>query len=108
MLALTAPAFADQMNYEPPTGGHQNVVLDTRTHSYLDEYTPGLRIALRNVLSDRFEIESSRHQLNHRGKPAPGGTAWYRLSDRFSLGLTANLDEDVKGYGVGARIYFGN
>ncbi len=33
--------------------------------------------------------------------------AWYRLNKIFAIGLTANRDENVLGFGIGGRIYFG-
>jgi hypothetical protein len=35
-----------------------------------------------------------------------GGAAWYRVGDAFALGVQASFDEDVVGYGIGARVYF--
>ena len=99
VLALTAPTFADDASHEFATGADQTAVLEYRSF--------GRRFGLQGLLAERLEVESNKDRVNYKGKPAAGGAAWYRLNDRFALGLTANLDEDVKGYGIGAKIYFG-
>ena len=91
MLAITAPAWADE----------------TDPGFMADRYAavPGFTINVRRSVVERLEIETtSEHRA---GKRFAEGTAWYRLNKIFAIGLTANRDENVLGFGIGGRFYFG-
>ncbi len=94
MLALTVPALADSPDYDA-------VVVATPT---------GFTTGVLSKIADRVEFEGRTQRLNlgRVAKRAPiGGTAWYAVSKAFDLGLAANLEEDVKGYGIAIRFHFG-
>ena len=91
MLALTAPAWADE----------------TDPGFVVARYAagPGFTINVRRSVVERLEIETtSEHRA---GKRFAEGTAWYRLNKIFAIGLSANQHENVMGFGIGGRIYFG-
>jgi hypothetical protein len=91
MLALTAPAWADET--------------DPGFTAVRYAAVPGFTIGVRRSVVERLEIETtSEHRA---GKRFAEGTAWYRLNKIFAIGLTANRDENVLGFGIGGRFYFG-
>lgn len=91
VLALSAPAWAD----------------DTDSGFMAARYAagPGFTISVRRSVMERLEIETTSE--NRTGKRFAEGTAWYRLNKKFAIGLTANRDENVLGFGIGGRLYFG-
>ncbi len=91
MLALTVPAWADE----------------TDSGFMADRYAavPGFTISVRRSIVERLEIETTSER--RAGKKFAEGTAWYRLNKIFAIGLTANRDENVLGFGIGGRFYFG-
>ena len=93
VLALTAPALADQPSH--------SFVADPANNS-----VSRIGIERRGHIADQRECVSRVGKRGARRK-AVSGAAWYRLSDTFDLGVTADLDEDVRGLGVGIRIHFG-
>lgn len=77
----------------------------------IDESGYGVRAGLRGMPSERVELEGyvSYADLGDGGDgTSVGGAAWYKFTESFGLGLTASAEEDVFGYGVSARLYFGN
>lgn len=91
MLALTAPAWADET--DPGFMAARYVA------------GPGFTISVRRSVVERLEIETTSER--RAGKKFAEGTAWYRLNKIFAIGLTANRDQNVLGFGIGGRIYFG-
>ncbi len=91
MLVLTAPAWADE------TGAG---FMATRYAA-----GPGFTISVRRSVVERLEIETTSEHRS--GKKFAEGTAWYRPNKIFAIGLTANRDENVLGFGIGGRFYFG-
>ena len=66
---------------------------------------PGFTISVRRSVIERLEIETtSEHRA---GRRFAEGTAWYRLNKMFAIGLTANREENVLGFAIGGRLYFG-
>ena len=91
MLALTAPAWADET--------------DPGFMAVRYAAAPGLTISVRRSVVERLEIETTSER--RAGKRFAEGTAWYRLNKIFAIGLTANRDDNVLGFGIGGRFYFG-
>ncbi len=91
VLALSASAWADDIDPGFMTA----------------RYTagPGFTISVRRSVIERLEIETTSER--RAGRRFAEGTAWYRLNKKFAIGLTANRDENVLGFGIGGRIYFG-
>lgn len=91
VLALSAPAWADEV--DPGLMAARYVA------------GPGFTISVRRSVIERLEIETtSEHRA---GRRFAQGTAWYRLNKKFAIGLTANREENVLGFGIGGRLYFG-
>lgn len=85
--------------------------IDTGTFGSVDDDGIGITIGLRSNLSPQVELEGSLSyvDLDDSGdNTSIGAAAWYKLNETFALGLIANADDDVVGYGIGARMYFGN
>ena len=83
--------------------------IDTGAFGSIDDDGLGISIGLRSNLSQLIELEGviSYVDLDDAGdNTAFGGAAWYKFTDTFALGLVANFDEDVVGYGIGGRFYF--
>lgn len=91
VLALSAPAWADETDPDFMTARYKA--------------GPGFAISVRRSVIERLEIETISER--RAGKKFAEGTAWYRLNKKFAIGLTANRDENVFGFGIGGRIYFG-
>lgn len=75
-----------------------------------DEDGFGLSVGLRSNLNDNVELEGALSYVDLGDGSdgiAVGGAAWYRFNTEFSIGLNASFDEDVVGYGIGGRFYFG-
>ncbi len=74
-----------------------------------DEDGFGIGIGVRNNATDRVELEGGINYVD-LGDGADGisvsAALWYKLTDNFSLGVTAGAEEDVLGLGVGGRLYF--
>lgn len=94
VLALTVPALAEQPD-------HGAVMAATN---------PGMTTGIWSKIADRVAFEGTAHRVDLGGagnrKPVRGA-AWYSVSETLDLGLTANLEEDVKGYGIAVRFHFG-
>lgn len=94
VLALTAPALADQPDYEPTT----------------PDYSPKTTTGFWSVISERVEVEGKIRRIDFGGiadRAPVGGAAWYAVSKTLDLGMTANLEKDVRGYGIAVRFHFG-
>ncbi len=66
---------------------------------------PRFTISMRRSVIERLEIETTSE--SRAGKRFAEGTAWYRLNKTFAISLSANRDQNVFGFGIGGRIYFG-
>ena len=91
-LALTAPVLADEASSE------------------VDSPALRSRVDIVGGLINRFDIERSANYVDRiSGKKyfPTRRVAWYRLNEKFALGLAASRGQDDVGYGVSARIYFG-
>jgi hypothetical protein len=70
----------------------------------------GLSIGVRSNVSDRVELNGGLSYVDY-GDGGDGtafsGSAWYKFTEQFALGATVGIEEDVTGFGVGGRFYFG-
>ena len=85
-----------------------NAELDAGGSLTADDDGFGIGIGLRSNVTDRVELEGGLNyvDLGDGDSTSISGAAWYALTDNFSLGITAEADEDVLGFGVGGRLYF--
>lgn len=77
----------------------------------VDEDGFGVDIGVRGMVGDKFELSGSIGyvDLGDAGDGTSfGGAAYYYFTDAFALGFLVETDDDVTGYGIGARFYFGN
>ncbi|MCH9694817.1 MAG: hypothetical protein K0U72_09940 [Gammaproteobacteria bacterium] len=86
-----------------------NAEIDTNFGN-VDEDGFGLSVGVRNNLNNNVELEGAVSYAD-LGDGADGisvgGAAWYRFNNEFSIGLNAAFDDDVVGYGIAGRFYFG-
>jgi len=71
----------------------------------------GISVGVRAMLTENFELNGSIGyvDLDESGdgtSVAAGGL--YNFSETFALGFGIDIDEDVTGYGILGRVYFGN
>lgn len=102
-ISDTTSFFADLswVNWEVDAGSGFGSVDD-------DGY--GASVGLRSNISDRLELmgKVSLIDLGDGGdNTSIAGAAWYDF-DGFTLGLTAEFDDDITAFGVGGRFYFDN
>lgn len=75
-----------------------------------DEDGFGASIGIRGMVSDKVELSGSIGyvDLGDGGDGTSfGASALYNFTEAFALGLTLQTDDDITGYGLGARFYFG-
>ncbi len=77
----------------------------------VDEDGFGAEIGVRGMVSDKVELAGSLGYVDF-GNGGDGttlsATALYSFTDAFALGFTIETDDDITGYGLDARFYFGN
>lgn len=70
----------------------------------------GIGIGLRSNVSERVELEGALNYVDFGdGGDSTGvsAAAWYKFTETFALGVSVSAEEDVTGYGIGGRLYFG-
>lgn len=77
----------------------------------VDEDGFGATIGIRGMVGEKVELSGSIGyvDLGDGGDGTSFGVAaLYNVTDAIALGLNIETDDDVTGYGIGARFYFGN
>jgi hypothetical protein len=104
MLALTVPAWADRPDYKFIAGRYD----DSDSLTIGVQRTPFDKLVIETTTRNRpGYVERAFFGLGGRRRTPAAGTAWYRLNKMFAIGLSANQDDNVMGFGIGGRIYFG-
>ena len=76
-----------------------------------DEDGFGVSIGLRGMVAEQVELAGSIGyvDLGDAGDGTSiGASAYYNFTEAFALGLFLETDDDVTGYGLSGRFYFGN
>jgi len=87
-----------------------NAEIDVLGFGSVDDNGYGVMVGVRGMVSERLELDGNLSYVDlgdGSDGTALGASALYALSDTFSLGLTAGLDEDATTYGLVGRFYFG-
>ena len=74
-----------------------------------DEDGFGMTVGIRGMLGEKVELEGSIGyvDLGDAGDGTSFGVSGlYNFTETFALGLFVETDDDVTGYGIGARFYF--
>jgi len=91
------------------TLGYAEAEVDVQGFGSFDDSGYGASIGVRSMVSDSFELYGSLGYVDLGGGAdgtAIGAGFWYTVSGNFAIGLGANFDDDVTGYGAGFRLYF--
>lgn len=77
----------------------------------VDEDGYGITVGLRGMVSDKVELSGALGyvDLGDAGDDTTLGVmAVYNFTENFGMGVGAQIGDDMTGYGIGARFYFGN
>lgn len=100
-ISDTTSAFAElaYVNAEVDAGGAGNV----------DDSGFGFSVGLRSNVTERVELSGFLSYVDFGDggdATSVGGGAWYLVNDTIEIGVTAEFDEDVTGFGIGGRFFF--
>ena len=91
------------------TVGYAEAEVDASGFGSADDSGFGISLGLRSMVNDNLELYGNIGYVD-LGDGADGTTIgaglWYTVSGNLALGLGAEFDDDVTGYGIGLRLYF--
>ena len=92
------------------TAGYVEAEVDAPGFNSIDDSGYTLGIGVRGNVSELIELYANISYVDFGDGDSTGfgGGIFFNLTEQFALGLGASTDDDVTGYGVTARLYFGN
>ena len=92
------------------TAGYAEAEVDAPGFPSFDDSGYTLGIGVRSNVSELIELFANITYVDYGDGDSTGfgGGIYFNLTEQFALGLGASTDDDVTGYGVTARLYFGN
>ena len=90
---------------------YEYIELSAANQISIDDNGFGVNVGLRMAATDNLEVNAGIAYVDYSDggdNTAFGGAVLYNFTETFTLGLSAEFDDDVTAYSVGGRIYFGN
>jgi len=91
------------------TFGYAEAEVEAQGFGSADDSGFGVSLGLRSMMSESLELYGNIAYTDlgdGADGTAIGAGLWYTVSGNLALGLGAEFDDDVTGYGVGLRLYF--